>query len=91
MGEIREEVQSFYMRDYVEEKVVVIFIIFTSPRPAASHSMVFCRWRRGSSRREGHTLTGVAPCFHAGRDSVLARTPPGVAPRGRAALPRGGD
>ena len=24
MGEIREEVQSFYMRDYVEEKVVVI-------------------------------------------------------------------
>ena len=26
MGEIREEVQSFYMRDYVEEKVAALFI-----------------------------------------------------------------
>ena len=24
MGEIREEVESFYMRDYVEEKVTII-------------------------------------------------------------------
>ena len=24
MGEIREEVQSFYMRDYVEEKVMIM-------------------------------------------------------------------
>ena len=27
MGEIREEVESFYMRDYVEEKVTIIVII----------------------------------------------------------------
>ena len=31
MGEIREEVQSFYMRDYVEEKVVIIVIAPPSP------------------------------------------------------------
>ena len=53
MGEIREEVQSFYMRDYVEEKVrindigeishplVLIMISVTQ--------MVARRWRRGSS------------------------------------------
>ena len=45
MGEIREEVESFYMRDYVEEKVTIIVIIqiliisiFTT--------MISCRWRQ---------------------------------------------
>ena len=38
MGEIREEVQSFYMRDYVEEKVVVVehfyqFLLFHDQQP----------------------------------------------------------
>ena len=44
MGEIREEVESFYMRDYVEEKVTIMVIT----RMSSVTLMLNCRWRRDS-------------------------------------------
>ena len=44
MGEIREEVESFYMRDYVEEKVTIMVI----NRMSSVNLMLNCRWRRDS-------------------------------------------
>ena len=44
MGEIREEVESFYMRDYVEEKVTIMVI----NRMSSVTLMLNCRWRRDS-------------------------------------------
>ena len=44
MGEIREEVESFYMRDYVEEKVTIMVIT----RMSSVTLMLNCRWRQDS-------------------------------------------
>ena len=57
MGEIREEVQSFYMRDYVEEKVMIMIshplvLIISSVTEVMSMSVTEMfprRWRQGSS------------------------------------------